>query len=687
MSERQPSDPLIDNPSGRVADGRVPYPSEIPCVTLFRQLLLERSNMLGKTPYDLIHSVGRMNRSSFIEFMTRTLHHRPTDAYLDQVEQHYGTSSNDGRQSGTVMIDLRRLLFDSMYLNDARPADGHKSSLFTALTAKSAIPSCWRGRRYSPAEIEEMLRSRVSERLAHKSPMSSLMRLLRRDSVDQAGGAHEPGGVSGEGHSTDAGGGLWGSGALSRGTVKRIFDIFDVVVLPEDFEAFFAAHDRGDGHVDFRYFLTRLLPPVDEENNPFRPKDEVELQHDVDLAKYLTFLTGKFRTASSFTRYTSGPNARPQSASAALRRTGGGDDHISGTAGTGGWVKGSLVRESTVAEKMEEANVTKERVIVHNEGPPSHQPSTNTPFARNADQRARQSDESLVSQDACPPRRPASAPPGSRRAVHDTDLSAESDTGADREASVKQRRRLIRRDKYALIGDIVRALVASNILEYPSKIAHDKDKIRQRGESKILYDAIEKSLKSNESELIDELDRGTEPESRVSANRLPVHPTPSPPASFQSRSATTLSPRHVSSRRVVSQSHLLKTGSQRKNENATSAVSVKCWDSEKGYTLQHSDPSSTGKFGSAGGFKESEEADGSDRVRGVAYDGGRSPGSGNDRSMNGRSRKGKINMYSTLLMQKYAISARHVTTAHQAYGLFSKTLETQRRKRAKMRKT
>jgi len=366
MSERQPSDPLIDNPSGRVADGRVPYPSEIPCVTLFRQLLLERSNMLGKTPYDLIHSVGRMNRSSFIEFMTRTLHHRPTDAYLDQVEQHYGTSSNDGRQSGTVMIDLRRMLFDSMYLNDARPADGHKSSLFTALTAKSAIPSCWRGRRYSPAEIEEMLRSRVSERLAHKSPMSSLMRLLRRDSVDQAGGAHEPGGVSGEGHSTDAGGGLWGSGALSRGTVKRIFDIFDVVVLPEDFEAFFAAHDRGDGHVDFRYFLTRLLPPVDEENNPFRPKDEVELQHDVDLAKYLTFLTGKFRTASSFTRYTSGPNARPQSASAALRRTAGGDDHVSGTAGTGGWVKGSLVRESTVAEKMEEANVTKERVIVHN---------------------------------------------------------------------------------------------------------------------------------------------------------------------------------------------------------------------------------------------------------------------------------------------------------------------------------
>jgi len=284
-------------------------------------------------------------------------------------------------------------------------------------------------------------------------------------------------------------------------------------------------------------------------------------------------------------------------------------------------------------------------------------------------------------------RRPASAPPGSRRAVHDTDLSAESDAGEDREASVKHRRRLIRRDKYALIGDIVRALVASNILEYPSKIAHDKDKIRQRGESKILYDAIEKSLKSNESELIDELDRGTEPESRVSANRLPVHPTPSPPASFQSRSATTLSPRHVSHRRVVSQSHLLKTGSQRKNENATSAVSVKCWDSEKGYTLQHSDPSSTGKFGSAGGFKESEEADGSDRVRGVAYDGGRSPGSGNDRSMNGRSRKGKINMYSTLLMQKYAISARHVTTAHQAYGLFSKTLETQRRKRAKMRKT
>ena len=272
IREHEANEPLIDNPIDETRDAVGQRPSEVSCVVFFRSKLLERMHREGRTPHDLLHGTGRMSKEALSQFMLRKLRCSPSDKFLDEVAKLYAPSF----ASSGGLIDVRRLIYDAMSFNDGGRRTTPDRTVFGGqFTSLQELPSCVRGTHYSPAQIEDMLRYKCSERIKHKSPLSHLQRLFRQES------GHE--------------------NLITRASLRKILSTFDVLVRPDDFDEFYKKHDRGDGFIDLQTFLGRLFPPANASDNPFNPKEPSVLQQHIKVAQQLGAITGKYRVMSSLT--------------------------------------------------------------------------------------------------------------------------------------------------------------------------------------------------------------------------------------------------------------------------------------------------------------------------------------------------------------------------------------------------
>ena len=171
------------------------------------------------------------------------------------------------------LIDLRKMLYDTMaFSKDGKLALNarHRSN---AIIESNELPCSIRAIKLDPEKVEEMLVLKINERAKNNNPLSTLHKLFK------------------DGGQTTK--------TVNKGAMQSLFSRFDILISQQDFDEFYSRHDRGDGLVDVRQFLKKLIPAPNYAENPLAPKSVDEISRQTNLAQELAMLTGRKREVSS----------------------------------------------------------------------------------------------------------------------------------------------------------------------------------------------------------------------------------------------------------------------------------------------------------------------------------------------------------------------------------------------------
>lgn len=223
-----------------------------------RTKLRDLINREGRAPHYLIHIAGRMSPEGAARFLLDKFAVDIDSETLQEIAKFYVSSG---------LIDMKLLLLDVMTVESQTVMGPEKSLVDGCLVCVDELPASLRATRLSPAQIEDILRRKLSERMKNEHPMSSVHKMFRNtDVVDTRF-------VSAEG-------------------MLQLFNRFDVFMRKEDFKRFFDSHDQGDGRIDTRKLMQYLLPPADYRENPFTPKSTAEHRAEVKVAKKMHLTIG-----------------------------------------------------------------------------------------------------------------------------------------------------------------------------------------------------------------------------------------------------------------------------------------------------------------------------------------------------------------------------------------------------------
>jgi hypothetical protein len=199
-----------------------------------------------------------MTKDQTRKFLSSKLNARVSDELLEHLAVVYESKG---------LVDVKRMLGDAMSLEEQGLLGRDQNLIAGCTVTVDQRPKSLRGLLFTPHEIEQMLAQKISERLRNDHPLSSLHKIFR-------------------GNNTGS-----NTRLMDRHDMRAVLCKFDIFSSDEEFEVFFSAHDRGDGFVEVRKFLTYLLPADDHELNPFTPKDEGQFRTQCNLAKVLSTMT------------------------------------------------------------------------------------------------------------------------------------------------------------------------------------------------------------------------------------------------------------------------------------------------------------------------------------------------------------------------------------------------------------
>lgn len=134
------------------------------------------------------------------------------------------------------------------------------------------MPSALRTK-FTPQKIEEVLVTKIHERSRNNNPLSTLHKLFKKGEKNTQ--------------------------TITREDMQNLFRKFSILTSKEDFDNFYSWHDRGDGLIDIRSFLLRLIPQPDHASNPLAPKAPRNVSTELHFANQLAELTGRRREISS----------------------------------------------------------------------------------------------------------------------------------------------------------------------------------------------------------------------------------------------------------------------------------------------------------------------------------------------------------------------------------------------------
>eukprot|EP01031_Cornospumella_fuschlensis_P028498 gene28498-34406_t len=220
----------------------------------------------------ILHSACRLPAKQFIEFLKSRLWLDLTTLYsnnaLEDILSEYRGSDN--------LIDTKRILIEALVgsqrnsqptsrpqsASAIRTSEFDQQSLFTA-----DIPLALEQPRYSPEEIEQKICEKCLQRMKTAHPHVALFKYFRGATTDD-------------------------TRSITKQGMIKVLRNFDMSLISQDFDAFFAKHDRGDGRIDIPTFLKRLMPPLDVNDNPFSPKDPNDVRLETELMQAVQKATG-----------------------------------------------------------------------------------------------------------------------------------------------------------------------------------------------------------------------------------------------------------------------------------------------------------------------------------------------------------------------------------------------------------
>lgn len=181
------------------------------------------------------------------------------------------------------LVDIKLMLLEAMSLKEEKVRDADEirgNSLATqtllngALVSVDRMPSSLSKSSMTPERIEEIIYLKCTERLKNEQPHASLHKMFRDpDSAD--------------------------SRVITKNGMRNVFSKFDIIMSHEEFDRFFAKHDRGDGKIDIHTLLHCLMPPLNADANPFTPKDPAVVKMEFKLSQVVEEMTGRRREVSN----------------------------------------------------------------------------------------------------------------------------------------------------------------------------------------------------------------------------------------------------------------------------------------------------------------------------------------------------------------------------------------------------
>ena len=238
-----------------------------------RRCINDLVNRESRAPHYILHGTDKMTMQQAKAFFRQKLHFDidslPNNLF-ERVVQQYSVNG---------LFEIKTLILQAMSMEDRSDDQDYsllnRSLLNGSLVSVDRMPNSLKQAKRSPEDIERVICLKCNERLKTNHPHASLHKIFR-DST-----------------STD-------TRVITRTGMGRVLQSFDIIMDSDDFDRFFAKHDRGDGVIDIHTLLKQLLPPDNLNDNPYLPRDLKDARTETDLSNALRLITGKQRQIGSF---------------------------------------------------------------------------------------------------------------------------------------------------------------------------------------------------------------------------------------------------------------------------------------------------------------------------------------------------------------------------------------------------
>ena len=263
MEEAEVEGSYADDPQHRQDDDLIDR-----LLGIVKNCIIRSVSREARAPHYILHSSTRMRLDQFKAFIVQKLQvpTKEVDTVVRLAVRHYFKDS---------LVDVRKMLYDAMSFQAAGEHSGlsakqRKNRIIVA----TEMPSALKEIKYTPEKIQDMLVLKINERAKNNNPLSTLHKLFKDGSVVA-------------------------TKTVDREKIRGLLRRFDILLCEKDFDSFFKSHDRGDGLIDIRKFLLKLIPQPDYANNPLAPKAPAVVSTELQLARELASLTGRKREVSS----------------------------------------------------------------------------------------------------------------------------------------------------------------------------------------------------------------------------------------------------------------------------------------------------------------------------------------------------------------------------------------------------
>lgn len=239
-------------------------------------------NAEGRAPHYLLHGTSRMTFEQAKLYFRRKLHFDLDQFSPDLILQVLRAYTHNG------LVDMKKVFLEAMAIKSAPDPTSesddalmHQPLLNGAIVTVTKPPVALQYVRQTPEDIEAALCAKCQERLqCSTQPHAYLHKIFSDPDSDGR--------------------------TISRRAIHKVLRTFDILLDQRDFDAFFAKHDRGDGHIDVPLLLRRLLPAVDLNENPFLPKSPSTVRVEQHVAQALKSVTGHQREVGNLNGGTTG---------------------------------------------------------------------------------------------------------------------------------------------------------------------------------------------------------------------------------------------------------------------------------------------------------------------------------------------------------------------------------------------
>ena len=224
------------------------------------------TNEEGRAPTYLLSGCNRMTVEQAVEYFHKKIRIRVEREFMEKLQSSIYNANG--------LVDMRRLMKDAMSIQDGGVLGADQSLVKGGVVTVDRLPKSLQGQSRSPQVVVDMLLEKLFERMRNDHPLSNLHKVFL---------------AAGDTRTVDKNG------------IRQVLSKYDIILSEEDLDSFMQAHERGDGKIDVRAFVTRIMSQETKHKNALLPKDSKDLELQFHLSKALTRVTGQRRVVQGLT--------------------------------------------------------------------------------------------------------------------------------------------------------------------------------------------------------------------------------------------------------------------------------------------------------------------------------------------------------------------------------------------------